>query len=82
MRDVLAILVTLYLVILGGRAVLSWFPVRPGTVPAQINRLLVDLTEWALRPLRRIIPPVGMFDLSFLVLFFVILLLRSAVLGC
>jgi YggT family protein len=73
---------TVFIVILFARAVLSWFPVRPGTVPARINRLLVDLTEWALRPLRRIIPPVGMFDLSFLVLFFVILLLRSAVLGC
>ncbi|HEV2993737.1 MAG TPA: YggT family protein [Acidimicrobiia bacterium] len=73
---------TVFIVILFARAVLSWFPIRPDTVTAQINRLLIDLTEWALRPLRRIIPPVGMFDLSFLVLFFVILLVRSAVLGC
>ena len=36
MRDVLAILVTLYLVILGGRAVLSWFPVRGGTFLAYV----------------------------------------------
>ena len=49
---------------------------------ARVNRLLVDLTEWALRPLRRVIPPVGMFDLSFLVLFFIILIARSVVLGC
>lgn len=73
---------TVFIVILFARAVLSWFPIRPDTVTAQINRLLIDLTEWALRPLRRVIPPVGMFDLSFLVLFFVILLVRSAVLGC
>ena len=72
---------TVFIVILFARAVLSWFPVRPGTVPAQINRLLVDLTEWALRPLRRIIPPVGMFDLSFLVLVFGLFILRAALCG-
>jgi YggT family protein len=75
-------ILTIFLVILFARAILSWFPIRPGTVTAQLNRLLIDVTEWALRPLRRVIPPVGMFDLSFLVLFFVILIVRSAVLGC
>ena len=72
---------TVFIVILFARAVLSWFPVRPGTVPARINRLLVDLTEWALRPLRRIIPPAGMFDLSFLVLVFGLFILRAALCG-
>jgi YggT family protein len=75
-------ILTIFLVILFARAILSWFPIRPDTVTAQINRLLIDVTDWALRPLRRIIPPVGMFDLSFIVLFFVILIVRSAVLGC
>ena len=71
--------VTVFLVILFARAVLSWFPIRPDTVTAQINRLLVDLTDWALRPLRRVIPPAGMFDLSFIVLFFILIILRSAI---
>ena len=75
-------ILTIFLIILFARAILSWFPIRPDTVTAQLNRLLIDVTEWALRPLRRVIPPVGMFDLSFLVLFFVILIVRSAVLGC
>ncbi|HEY6317406.1 MAG TPA: YggT family protein [Acidimicrobiia bacterium] len=75
-------ILTIFLVILFARAILSWFPIRPDTVTAQINRLLIDVTDWALRPLRRVIPPVGMFDLSFIVLFFVILIVRSAVLGC
>lgn len=72
---------TIFLIILFARAVLSWFPIRPDTVMARINRLLMDLTDWVLRPLRRVIPPAGMFDLSFLVLFFVLILVRSAI-GC
>ena len=74
-------LLSIFIFILFARAIMSWFPVRPGTGAAQINRVLADLTEWALRPLRRIIPPAGMFDLSFIVLFVVLLIARSAV-GC
>jgi len=74
-------LFTVFIVILAARAVLSWFPVRPGTAMAQINGILFDLTEWALRPLRRIIPPAGMLDLSFLVLFLIVIILRTAVCG-
>ena len=62
--------VTLYLVILAGRAVLSWFPVRGGTFLASLNTLLFELTEPVLRPVRRVIPPAGMFDTSFLIVFF------------
>jgi len=78
---ILCALDTVFIVILAARAVLSWFPVRPGTAMAQINGILFDLTEWALRPLRRIIPPAGMLDLSFLVLFFIIIILRTVVCG-
>jgi YggT family protein len=76
-RDVLVVLVSLYLVILGGRAVLSWFPVRGGTFLASLNTILFELTEPVLRPVRKVIPPVGMFDTSFIVVFFVLVILRS-----
>ena len=81
MRNILVILVTLYLVILGGRAVLSWFPVRGGTFLASLNTLLFELTEPVLRPVRRVIPPAGMFDTSFLIVFFVLVILRSVLLS-
>ena len=68
-----------YIIILFGRAVLSWFPLQPGTFLASVNRLLFDLTEPVLRPFRRIIPPVGMFDLSFMVVFFLLYILRDVV---
>jgi len=76
-RDVLVALVTLYLVILGGRAILSWFPVRSGTFLASVNVLLFELTEPVLRPVRKVIPPAGMLDTSFLVVFFGFMILRT-----
>jgi YggT family protein len=39
------------------------------------------LTEWFLRPLRQVIPPFGPFDLSPLVAWLILMLLRSQVLG-
>jgi YggT family protein len=72
---------TIFIVILFVRAVLSWFPVQSGSGVAQLNRLLIELTDWAVRPFRRIIPPVGMFDISFMILVFFLLILRTAI-GC
>ena len=81
MRQVLVVLVTLYLVILAGRAVLSWFPVRGGTFMASLNTLLFELTEPVLKPVRRVIPPAGMFDTSFIIVFFVLVILRGLLSG-
>ena len=76
---ILCAVLTVFIVVLVVRAVLSWFPIRPGTGWAQLNGILFDLTEWALRPMRQIIPPVGMFDISFMVLLFGLFLLRAFV---
>ena len=77
MASILANIITIYLVILAARAVLSWFPVRGGTFLSSVNTLLFELTEPVLRPVRRVIPPVGMFDVSFMVVFFVLFFLQS-----
>ena len=74
---ILANIVTVYIVILAGRAVLSWFPVRGGTFLASINALLFELTEPVLRPVRKLIPPAGMFDVSFMVVFFGLFILQQ-----
>lgn len=81
MRDFIATVLLIYLLILACRAVFSWFPAQQGSIFASINAILFDLTEPVLRPFRRIIPPVGMIDLSFMVVFFLILILRSAILA-
>jgi YggT family protein len=78
---VLCALITVFIVVLFCRAVFSWFPVQPGSGLAQVNRLLIDLTDWAVRPLRRVIPPIGIIDVSFMVLVFFLFIFRTAI-GC
>jgi YggT family protein len=75
-------LLLIYMVVLFGRAIMSWFPIQPGTVWASIGNVLIQMTEPVLAPLRRMIPPMGMFDVSFLVLFLGIQIIRGVVLGC
>ncbi|HWS46405.1 MAG TPA: YggT family protein [Acidimicrobiia bacterium] len=82
MKSALCTLLGIYMLVLLMRAVMSWFPIRPGTPFATIYRVLLDVTEPVLTPLRRVIPPAGMFDLSFLVLFIGIEIVRTAVLRC
>jgi len=65
------------------RVVVSWLEFfgvrRPVVGPGRTAwDLLYDVTEPALRPLRRIIPPAGMFDISVIVAFVIIFVLRYA----
>jgi YggT family protein len=77
-QDVVCALLIAYILILFGRMIFSWLPPTSGGT-ATVARLLYDLTEPVLAPLRRVIPPVGMFDLSFTVLVFGLLILWQAV---
>jgi YggT family protein len=52
-------------------ALLSWFRIRPGTTLAHVQVFLYRATEPVLRPVRRIIPPIGGLDISFLVVILV-----------
>ena len=79
MREFVGYLLTVYIIILFCRVVLSWFPLQPGTILAQVNRVLFDITEPVLRPFRRIIPPVGMFDISFIVVIILLYFIRDLV---
>ena len=58
------------------RVVSTWFGVSPY---ARWMRPVVFLTEWLLAPVRRRIPPFGMIDLSPLVAYFILVLLRFVV---
>ncbi|MGH9022255.1 MAG: YggT family protein [Acidimicrobiia bacterium] len=77
--NLLCIFLQLYFFVLLGRVVLSFFPISQGSPVATIASVLYQLTEPVLGPIRRIIPPLGMFDLSPLLLFFGIQLLRGYV---
>jgi YggT family protein len=78
----LCLLVRLYVVILVARAIASWFPIRPDSPFVPVVRFLHTVTEPLLAPVRRVIPPAGMFDVSFMVVLLVFLLLVPRLLGC
>jgi YggT family protein len=63
-------ILNLYVLIVFGRIIMSWFPVRPGGLAAQLYSVLYALTEPVLGPIRRTIPSIGMFDLSPLIVIF------------
>ena len=57
-------LINLFILVLIVRAILTWFP---GMLYTQAGRYILLATEWYLAPIRRVIPPVGGLDISFLV---------------
>jgi YggT family protein len=72
-------LLTAYLVVLFVRALMSWFPIRPGTPAGAVLRVLTDLTEPVIAPVRRVIPPAGVFDISYMVVFIGFLFLHQII---
>lgn len=76
---IICLLLQAYLVVLILSAVLSWFPLQPDTFLASVHQALRRLVDPVLEPLRRVIPPAGMFDLSFLVLFLGVLIVSRII---
>ena len=63
-----------------GRALLSWFPLGPGNPFYPLAVILHQVTEPILGPLRRIIPTIGMIDISPIVALLLINFIHSALL--
>jgi YggT family protein len=81
-RDWIRILVgwafTLVMTALFVRVIASWFGVSEYR---RWMRPLVFMTDWVIRPIRRILPPAGMIDFSPMVAWLVLLVARNLVLG-
>ena len=84
LREVLTYVLTIYLVVLIGRMIFGWVQVfardwRPSGVLLVLAEAIFTVTDPPLKFLRRFIPPLrlGMvaMDLSFIVLFIVVLIL-------
>ena len=71
----------LYVLILIARAIMSWFPFNPASPLNPVRRVLFTITEPVLAPFRRLIPPIGMFDVSFIVAFIVVELIVTNLLS-
>lgn len=70
--------VSLYIIFIFMRIVFSWGMVSHSN---RIMRFLVKTTEPLLGPLRRIIPPLGMLDISPIVAFLILWLFQQAIAG-
>ncbi len=56
---------TVFLVMIFIRILLSWIPSAPtGRVTSAVWKFFHESTEWYLRPFRRVVPTIGMFDFS------------------
>lgn len=71
-------LISIYILLIFIRIVFSWGGI---SYTNRIMRFLVDTTEPLLGPLRRIIPPLGMMDISPIVAFFILWLFQAAIAG-
>lgn len=58
------------------RALISWFPIAPDS---PIVRILDEITEPILAPLRKIVPRLGMMDITPIVAMFVLWILGSMI---
>jgi YggT family protein len=72
----------LFVFLIFARIILSWFPPTGGFID-QIQRVVFMATEWAMGPLRRLIPPVRLgaaaLDLSPMVLLLGIIVVQNLI---
>ena len=61
LANFIEILVNILVVAIFLRAIISWFRLAPDN---PINLILVQVTEPILAPLRRVVPSLGMFDIT------------------
>jgi YggT family protein len=83
--SIVCLLITIYVVMIFVRIVLTWFPLDPNGGMATVAGFLFVLTDPVLGPIRRALPPlrvgrVGL-DLSPTIVLFGLLIIQSAI-GC
>ena len=71
-------LISIYILLIFIRIIFSWGGIG---YTNRVMRFLVDTTEPLLGPLRRIIPPLGMMDISPIVAFLILWLFQAAIAG-
>lgn len=75
----LVVVLRLYSFILLARIISSWIPNLDRSNP--IVQMLYQLTDPVLEPVRRTIPPLGMIDLSPIIVFIALRILQSLLIG-
>ena len=70
--NILVDLGEIYVIILFIRIFLSWFPYDPSSPINGVRQVIFTITEPVLGPFRRLIPPIGMIDVSVIVALIVV----------
>ncbi len=72
------ILVNILLIAIVARALMSWFPMPSSESPFFIIRQMINqITDPIIEPIRRIMPSMGMLDLSPMVAMILLIVIRS-----
>ncbi|MDA1215776.1 MAG: YggT family protein [Chloroflexi bacterium] len=81
MKEVLLYLINILWFALFAQIIISWLMVAGvrNELLFKLNSALVTVTWPLLRPLRRVVPLTGAFDLTYLVAFLVLALVRQAI---
>ena len=79
MLALLSLVLSLFVLVLFVRGILSWIPEKTGVLRS-IDEVVFRLTEPVLAPVRRVIPPLGGIDVSFIVVIVAIYVFRALVL--
>jgi YggT family protein len=71
LQTILISIIELYLLVMIAYAILTWFPIDPGSPIARFRYALGRLVEPVVGPVRRLMPRTSLpIDLAFLVVFF------------
>jgi YggT family protein len=68
--------IQILMLLIFARAIFSWFD--PGFT-SQIGRIIFQITEPIIAPIRQVLPPMGMLDLSVLVALLLLMILQRLI---
>ena len=74
LADLISLILNVLTIAIIGRALLSWFD---PTFRTPVGRIIFQITEPIIRPIRQVVPSVGMFDLSPIIALLVLRVLES-----
>lgn len=76
---VVCVLLQLFVFAVFARVILSWFTPEPGGAMASVEGFLRAVTDPVLEPVRRVMPRMGMFDLSPIVVLIGVQVIAAAI---
>ena len=70
---------TVFYIAILARVLLSWFPIGPDSALRPVVRVVFQITEPLLGPIRRILPDMGVIDLSPMIAIIVLIIVQRVI---